>query len=198
MGGGASSDFVSLPRSVRTPIQAKYAAPAHLTMVNASADATSRAERPAVAARACTNLPTPTASADVTPARQPWPMPRAAMYTTAGPGVSNSTSDAPMKIARVESVGINSLTSPSMLRVSHGVWQPYRSQTCNRSRCLQSSPASMVSPGRAVSATSRNSSGVHPRTRVSRRRPRLQRCQRVSEGSACAHLAPPSVSRVRP
>ena len=90
-------------------------------MVNASAGATDSTESPPVAARACTKLPPPTASAtasaDVTPARQPWLIPRTTMYTTAGPGVSNSTSDAPMKIARMGSGGNNRITSASTTRV---------------------------------------------------------------------------------
>ena len=105
-----SSALVSLPTSVRTSIRNRHAARAQLTLVNASADASADAQRPAVLARECTKQSQSPAGKDVTPTFQTWLTPRATMYATVGPGARNSTRDAPMKIARVGIGGDNKIT----------------------------------------------------------------------------------------
>src|SRR6516225_8913243 len=87
------------------PRTTKYAEPAYLTMPNPTAEDTSSAERPRVAATTCTNVPVQIPATDTRPAARPCSMLRVTMYSTAGPGVMRSAIAAPTNRPRRETSG---------------------------------------------------------------------------------------------
>ena len=102
---GSAASSPSRPSIRRTPITIRYAAPASLTTVNASADDASSAESPIAAAVTWTSPPHATPSAERRPARRPLSTLCVTMYVTAGPGTTISASAATQKTASVEAVG---------------------------------------------------------------------------------------------
>ena len=81
-----------LARSVERPIHTKYAAPAHLTRLNAAPDANSSSVSPDAASRVWHNNPHAIPAADANPARGPNVIPRLSTYKKSGPGRAISAS----------------------------------------------------------------------------------------------------------
>ena len=73
----ATSASGCLEKSVQRPSPTRYTAPAILTAVNATADDTTSAESPSVAAVMCTSVPTWMPSTEAMPARRPCSIERA-------------------------------------------------------------------------------------------------------------------------
>src|SRR5436305_13499241 len=112
------------PRRGGGPRTIRYAAPAYFTVVNATAEETKIADRPAAAARTCATVPTWTPSTLARPTRRPCSRLCVTMYKTAGPGITSKASEAAAKRTNVDPVDTGrSSRAPPGRDSKFPVWQ---------------------------------------------------------------------------